>query len=162
QRIEGVADALPPTHDDAERHTDHDRGAEPDEERHRRDGEIVEQVAAVDQVDKPGEDQARLGDEQRVERHEQKDRLPGGEEQHDGETAEQHLAVTRGEGRANGCCLRHQTTISSLSVFQISSFKSLNSGVTRISYSRGRGSLMAKIFLARPGRLLITMTRSER
>ena len=55
-----------------------------------------------------------------------------------------------------------QITISSLSVFQISSLRSLNCGVTRISYSRGRGSLMSKIFLVRPGRLLMTRTRSDK
>ena len=70
-----------------------DGRAKADKERHRADREIVDQVAALDQIDKARRDQARLADEQRIERHDEEDRLPGGEEQHHGQAAEQELAV---------------------------------------------------------------------
>ena len=86
------------------------------------------------QIDQRVPDQVGLADEQRVERHEQEHRLPGGEEDRDGEQAQQHLAVLVGEALARcGVVSIGYTVISSLSSFQISSFSSLNSGVTRIS-----------------------------
>ena len=82
QRIERVADAHAPAHHDAERHADQDRRAEAVEKRHRAHREVVQQVAALDQIEQGPRDQARLADEQRIERHDEEDRLPGGEEQH--------------------------------------------------------------------------------
>ena len=83
QRIERVADPHAPAHHDADRHADHHRRGEAVDERHRADREIAQQVAAREQIDEALGDQARLADEQRIERDDQKHRLPGGEEQRD-------------------------------------------------------------------------------
>ena len=99
QRVERVADPRPPAHDHADHDADDRRGTKAVAERRRADTQVIEQLPALDEIEQRLGDQTGLADEQRIERHDEKDRLPGGEEQCDREAAKQDVAVALGKAR---------------------------------------------------------------